>query len=158
MWVNKNKFTVHKKFMNYIYWNNFPISHIIPKTQVPVVNNQICSPNILTQNWLISPCSQQGTEKTDVYGETCERQTNHDLIKVKFFAEKIILWGSCLVRLLDGSNLWIADKMGMTPLEVRCLRGKFLPHSKWYSFNYINTRWSSWYEGLGLSWVSCSHA
>ena len=51
---------------------------------------------------------------------------------------------------MDKCNLWIADEMDMTPLQVRYSWGKFLPQTQSGTPSTIiyTRRWSSWHEGL----------
>ena len=53
--------------------------------------------------------------------------------KVKFYVKKkkyfhgVLAWSDYWT---DKYNLWIANEMDMTPLQVSCRRGKFLPHAQ----------------------------
>ena len=51
---------------------------------------------------------------------------------------------------MDKYDIWVADEMDMTPLQVRYSWGKFLPQTlSGTPLTIIYTRCSSWHEGLG---------
>ena len=73
-------------------------------------------------------------------------------LKLFFFALKnqfhgVLTWSHYW---MDKYDIWVADEMDMTPLQVRYSWGKFLPQTlSGTPLTIIYTRCSSWHEGLG---------